>query len=217
MDYLLLNMKQNIIKRYFNRFQNLMLKKVSYIYRLPSNERIVYLTFDDGPEDGITEFVVNELNKYCFKATFFCRGDNAEKNQNLMNLLRENGHSVGNHTYNHVHSYELSGREYAKDVEQADAIFHSALFRPPHGSLTISAWLKLRQKYRIFFWSLNSGDSDMENYDYQRSIKKMKANTKSGDIVLFHFCHRHEKETRQLLPEYLEWLHEHGYYSLPIK
>ena len=178
-----------------------------------TQEKIVYLTFDDGPEIGITDFVLDELRKYNFKATFFCRGDNAENNHSLLERIKSEGHAIGNHTYNHLHSYDYSSSEYCNDVDKADKVLNTLLFRPPHGSLTLAAYLKLIKKYKPYFWSLNSGDSDLLQFDYNRSIDYLKNRTKPGDIVLFHFCKRHEKETRELLPTYLSWLKENNYYS----
>lgn len=173
--------------------------------------KTVFLTFDDGPQPGITEFVLGELDKYGFKGTFFCRGDNADSNPELLKMLRDKGHSVGNHTYSHLHSFEVDTKKYIDDVRRADVILRTSYFRPPHGSLTLGTWMRLHAKYRIFFWKLNSGDSDLEKYDYTHSIESLKNKTKAGDIVLFHFCHRHEKETRQLLPAYLKWLFDQGF------
>jgi peptidoglycan/xylan/chitin deacetylase (PgdA/CDA1 family) len=195
-------MSKNIIKK----IQNYLLKKTVYVSTIPNKEKAVYLTFDDGPEPRITEFVLEELAKYNFKATFFCRGDNAEKHPELLALLREQGHIIGNHSYSHHHAYKASSKSYLTDVEKADAVLHTFFFRPPHGSLTIKNWLGLRHKYRIVYWSLNSGDSALEHFYYQHAIDNLKAKTKFGDIVLFHFCHLHEKGTRLLLPDYLKWL-----------
>ena len=196
-----------------NKVLNKFIINCGMISTVSSASRTVFLTFDDGPEPGITEFVLDELYKYGFKATFFCRGDNAEKYSLLLERLRLEGHSLGNHTYSHIHSYNMGGREYAEDVHRCNPILKTKLFRPPHGSLTLSSWLRLRKDYKIFFWSLNSGDSDMERYDYERSVNTLKTKTKPGAIVLFHFCHKHEKETRELLPVYLQWLNEKGYKS----
>lgn len=180
------------------------------IKSIPSKEKVVFLTFDDGPEEGITEFVLNELDKYGYKATFFCRGDNALKYPHLLKKLREKGHSLGNHTYSHLFAFGTNAKEYAKDVAKADAILHTSLMRPPHGSLTFRSWWKLRH-YKIVFWALNSEDSSLSKFCYDQAIDKLKTKTRSGDVVLFHFCHRHEKETRKILPAYLAWLHESGY------
>lgn len=182
-----------------------------------SEEDTIYLTFDDGPEPGITEFVLDELDNYGYKATFFCRGDNAAKNPELLEMLQERGHAIACHSYHHFHAYEVPSKIYLNDVEEADKVLHSLLFRPPYGSLTFRTWLALRKKYKIINWSLNSEDSEKETFNMLNAIEKMKKKTKSGDIVLFHFCHRHEKETRQILPLYLTWLHEQGYYCKIIK
>lgn len=194
------------IKKVINQF----LKKYCYISKGPSEKSVVYLTFDDGPELGITEFVLEELDKYGFKGTFFCRGDNAEKNQALLALLREKGHTVGNHTFSHLHAYDIPTEKYVTDVKRADKVLHTKLFRPPHGSLTFKTWWKLRDR-KIVFWALNSEDSDKEKFSFEHAIVNLEINTRSGDIILFHFCHKHEKETRQILPVYLKWLSENGY------
>lgn len=201
-----------MLKRIVNKF--LCSTEVKNIQNVSN---IVYLTFDDGPQPGITEFVLNELDKYGFKGTFFCRGDNAESNPELLKMLRDKGHSIGNHTYNHIHSFEVKTKDYVDDVESANRILNTTLFRPPHGCLTLFAWIKLRKKYRIVFWALNSEDSNMDKFDLQHAITALKQNTKTGDVVLFHFCHRHEKETREILPIYLNWLHEKGYDCKTIK
>ena len=201
-----------IVKRIISKF----LKRYE-VKRILSEDNTVFLTFDDGPENSITEFVLDELDKYGFKATFFCRGDNAEKNIRLLELIKEKGHSIGNHTYSHIHAYTVSTSDYVKDVEQAETILNTPLFRPPWGSLTIGVFFYLKKKYKIIYWSLDSEDVGLNSFNYQQSLEKLKNNTKKGDIVLFHCCHRHEKETRILLPSYLEWLKENSFISKGIE
>ena len=184
--------------------------------RIPNNNNAVFLTFDDGPEPGITEFVLDELAKYNFKATFFCRGDNVEKYPELLNRIKKDGHAIGNHTYSHVHSFNCNFKEYCADVDKADRVLNTPLFRPPHGSHTLLTFLRLKKRYKSYFWALNSDDSAMNRFDYYKSIDMLKNQTKVGDIVLFHFCHKHEKETRVLLPEYLKWLSNNGLCSQSI-
>lgn len=196
-----------IIKKAINR-----ILRQREIKSLPSDDKHVYLTFDDGPEPGITDFVLDELDKYGFKATFFCRGDNAERYSDLLTTIQERGHVIGNHTYSHLHAYNNPANTYLNDVFDADAILHTSLFRPPHGSLTIQTWWRLRNR-KIVFWSLNSGDSDHQGFNYERSMHRLITQTSGGDIILFHFCRKHEKETRILLPDYLKWLSENGYVS----
>lgn len=200
----------------FYKFFNYFLKKAQ-ISSVNVSSSVVFLTFDDGPEPGIAEFVLDELGKYGYKATFFCRGDNAEKYPHLMERIRREQHAIGNHTFSHLHAYDSSTSEYIKDVMRADEVLHTTLMRPPHGSLTLRTWIKLRNRFSIFFWSLNSGDSDLKHFNFDRSISTLCSQTKPGDIVLFHFCHRHENETRKLLPAYLKWLYDNGYKSLALK
>lgn len=197
-----------VLKRICNR-----LIRYFMISKIISLDKGVYLTFDDGPEPGITEFVLDELNKYNFKATFFCRGDNAEKHPDLLQRIKDEGHTIANHTYSHLHAFDVSAKKYTADVAKAKNILNTNVFRPPYGSLTLSSWLRIHRGNHIYFWSLNSGDSDMERFDYNRSIGILKNRTKAGDIVLFHFCHKHECETMELLPRYLQWLSDNLYKS----
>ncbi len=186
------------------------------VSRIKKQERCIYLTFDDGPEPDITEFVLNELDKYKFKATFFCTGKNALDHPNLMEIIRVKGHAIGNHSFTHKHAYLLSSRAYVEDVYRADEILHTTLFRPPNGCLLLSAWLKLKKKYKIIYWAIGSGDWRKETFEYKASMKCLES-TKSGDIILFHFSQDLQKGTRELLPSYLKWLHKNGFKSIAIE
>ena len=197
---------------FINRFLHLFEMK-----RIKNRSKSVYLTFDDGPEPGITEFVLDELKKYDFRATFFCRGDNAVSYKELLERIVIEGHALGNHTYSHYNSFDVTSKKYIEDVNRADIMLHSRLFRPPKGSLTLSSFMRLFRKYKIVYWSLLSGDAELDLFDRDKYSKHLINNTRSGDIVLFHFCHRHENETRMLLPSYLHWLYINGYHSEIIK
>ena len=197
----------------------LLLNQVLHLFelrRIPSKNKDIYLTFDDAPEPGITEFVLAELRRINGKATFFCRGDNAEKYSELLNSIIEEGHSIGNHTYSHINSFYTPTKEYIADVNRADAILHSHLFRPPWGSVKLMTFLKLSKRFRIIYWNRASGDTYLDRFNLNQSLKYLIEKTQKGDIVLFHCCHRHEKETRQLLPEYLTWLNSKGYLLKPL-
>ena len=125
----------------------------------------------------------------------------------------DNGHTLGNHTYSHYNSYNTVSKQYVHDVEKADAILHSDLFRPPFGSLTLTSWIQLRKKYKIVFWTLNSNDFSGQQFNLEKSFMNLKKKTTAGDIILFHFCNKHENETKQLIPLYLKWLSENGFMS----
>lgn len=193
-----------MLTRYINKFLHLF-----ELRRVRTFSKVVYLTFDDGPDEGITEYVLDLLNYYNFKATFFCCGKNAERNPYLIERIRHEGHTIANHTYSHLNGFVENCDYYIEDVEKAAEILKTNMFRPPFGSLKLSIFIKLFFKYRMVYWSLVSGDSDLADFNLQDS-KRSLCNTKKGEIILFHFCKEHENETRQLLPWYLDWLYKRG-------
>lgn len=195
---------------------NFFLKKFGQVARIKTNKKIVYLTFDDGPEPGITEFITNELDKYGFHATFFCTGENAVAHPELMELLRRKGHLIGNHSWSHTkHPYLSDADEYCDDILRADSVLRTPLFRPPWGSVGWKKFLRLRSSFRFISWSLGSDDHVRreENHDWAAQVQRMTADTKPGDIILFHFSQMLSQGTTHLLPPYLQWLHEQGWVS----
>lgn len=197
----------------------ILINKVLHLFevmRIKTSEKVVYLTFDDGPEGGITDFVLEELKKFEAKATFFCKGENAETNFEQFNRLISEGHSIGNHTYSHINSFNTKSSLYVDDVRRADHILHSHLFRPPWGSLRLGAFLRLFMKYKIVYWSLMSGDTEMDKMNISMTMERLRRNTRKGDVVLFHSCNLHANETRQILPLYLDWLCNNGYKCISL-
>lgn len=172
------------------------------------NKGAVYLTFDDGPEPGITEFILDELKKYNAKATFFCKGENCIKYPELYKRIIEEGHTVANHTFSHINGWDTPHKDYIKDVEKCELSTKSHLFRPPWGKLTFKQYWRLSKKYRIVLWDIASGDTGLAHFNLEESLQSLKMNTSKGKIVLFHFCKRHENETKQILPLYLQFLNE---------
>lgn len=192
------------------------LLKYFQIRTLPTKDKVVYLTFDDGPEPGICEFVLEELERYGFKGTFFCSGKNAEEHPQLMQLLLEKGHSLGNHSYSHTyHPYTSSDADYVQDVLRADAVLHTPLFRPPWGSLSLGKFIRLCPSFTFYSWSLESDDHVLreEGFDWEAHVQRMTEQTRPGDIALFHFAIPLQQGTRHLLPPYLKWLAENGWRS----
>lgn len=191
---------------YINRFLHLF-----ETMKISTSEPDIYLTFDDGPEGEITDIVLDLLNKYEAKATFFCIGEKAKKNSRQYERIIEEGHSIGNHTFSHINDFHTSSKEYIKNVELANDVFKTHLFRPPWGSLTLTTFLILIRKYKIVYWNSISGDTEMELFNLTDCFNKLVKRTKKGDIVLFHSCNLHANETKQILPLYLEWLYKNGY------
>ena len=127
------------------------------VWNKPTNEKILYLTFDDGPTPEVTSSVLDLLSSHQAKATFFCIGENVEKHPALYNRIKAEGHSIGNHTHTHPNSWKVNSDFYLNDVEEARKVINSNLFRPPYGKLTPRTIFSLRNKYQIIMWDVISG------------------------------------------------------------
>ena len=173
-------------------------------------EKAVYLTFDDGPIPVVTPWVVDLLGEYGIKATFFMVGDNVHKFPQEYKYVVENGHRVGNHTFNHVKGLFTSTDKYIENVDQADAFIHSNLFRPPHGLLNHKQYNELSKRYRFVMWDLVTRDYSLHMYgeDVLANVKKF---VRNGSIITFHDSLRAERNLRYALPRAIEWLLEQGY------
>lgn len=180
------------------------------LWRMDPNERAVYLTFDDGPIPVITPWVVDLLGRYGIKATFFMVGDNVHKFPQEYMQVVENGHRVGNHTFNHLKGLFTSTREYVENVDQADAFIHSNLFRPPHGLLRRLQYEELSKRYQFIMWDLVTRDYSFRLYgeDVLANVKRLARN---GSIITFHDSLRSESNLRYALPRSIDWLLEQGY------
>ncbi|MBO5865975.1 MAG: polysaccharide deacetylase family protein [Bacteroidaceae bacterium] len=180
------------------------------LWRMDPKEKAVYLTFDDGPIPVITPWVIDLLGQYNIKATFFMVGDNVRKHPQEFKQVIEAGHKVGNHTFNHLKGLFTNTRDYVENVEKADALIHSNLFRPPHGLLRHSQYKKLNKQYRFIMWDLVTRD-----YSYRLNGEEVLANVKrlvrNGSIITFHDSLRSEKNLKYALPRAIEWLLEQGY------
>ena len=174
------------------------------------DEKAVYLTFDDGPIPVITPWVVDLLNKYGIKATFFMVGDNVRKHPQEYKYVVDNGHKTGNHTFNHLKGLFINTDKYVANVEKANGLIHSNLFRPPHGFLNHKLYNKLSKRYRFVMWDLVTRDYSyrMTSEDVLANVKKY---TRNGSIITFHDSLRAEKNLKHALPLAIEWLLEQGY------
>lgn len=180
------------------------------VWRLPQKEKTVYLTFDDGPIPEVTPWVLDLLRKYNIKATFFCVGDNVRKHPEVFKMLVSAGHSVGNHTFNHLQGFKVKSDKYVENVELADAYISSNLFRPPHGHLRIRQGTRLSKKFRFVMW-------DVITRDYNRKLSGeyvlnvVKRYVRNGSIIVFHDSIKAEKNMRYALPRAIEFLLSEGY------
>jgi len=132
----------------------------SLVWKIPTKEKILYLTFDDGPHETASPFVLDELKKYNAKATFFCLGKNVQSRPEIYQRILNEGHSTGNHTFNHLNAWHVKNEEYIDDIKQAEKFIQSNLFRPPYGRIypSLSKELRTQFGYKIIMWHVLSGD-----------------------------------------------------------
>lgn len=156
----------------------------------------VFLTFDDGPVEGVTDKVLDMLAAYKQKATFFCIGDNVQRNPNLYERVRSEGHAVGNHTFHHVNGWRTSLDEYLKEVESCRTLVDSPLFRPPYGRITLRQLNRLKPAFNVVMWDVLSGDFD-QTLDAYSCAQNVIRHLNKGSIVVFHDS---EKAAPRMLP-----------------
>ena len=180
------------------------------LWRMNPNEKAVYLTFDDGPIPVVTPWVVELLGHYDIKATFFMVGDNVRKHPKEYKLVVDAGHRVGNHTFNHLKGLFTDTREYLANVEKADAMIHSNLFRPPHGMLRRSQYKELSKRYQFVMWDLVTRDYS-KRLNGEEVLAIVKRLVRNGSIITFHDSLRSEENLKYALPRAIEWLQGQGY------
>ena len=178
------------------------------IWKLKSNNT-VYLTFDDGPQDGLTDWILDFLNERKIRATFFCVGENVKNYPELFAKIQAEGHRVGNHTMKHERGTKTNRSNYLSSVKNASDYIESDLFRPPYGRLPLWKTADIRKKYKIVMWSWLSYD-----FDKTVAIEKVldSANSiKGGDILVFHDNLKSQERVKILLPKVVDLLSKKGF------
>lgn len=206
----------------------LVVKKMfpNYIWDIQNNDKVIYLTFDDGPTPEITDWTLEVLKQYEAKATFFCIGNNIEKHPNIFQNILKEGHSIGNHTHNHIKGWRSSTEFYVENVAEAERTiklqegFQSSndsgpeigsLFRPPYGQITPAQGKQLMVLgYKIVMWDVLSFDWD-KNISQEACLEKVITNTKKGSVVVFHDSLKASKNMTYSLPKVLKHFSDHGY------
>jgi peptidoglycan/xylan/chitin deacetylase (PgdA/CDA1 family) len=175
------------------------------VWKIPTKEKILYLTFDDGPHETATPFVLDELKKYNAKATFFCLGKNVQLHPEIYQRILVEGHSTGNHTFNHLNAWHVKKEEYINDVKQAEKFIQSKLFRPPYGRIYPRLSKKLRTQfgYKIIMWHVLSGDFD-ENIAPEKCLSNVLNKAQKGSIIVFHDSSKALKCLQFALPAVLK-------------
>lgn len=177
---------------------------------LPNNNKTVYLTFDDGPTPEITDWVLNQLEQYNAKATFFLIGKNIEENPEIFERLKTSGHSLGNHTYNHVNGWRTSTQGYMDNFKKHEQIHGSTLFRPPYGKIKKAQTRVIRKTHQIIMWDIISYDFHNRTTPEQ-CFGYVKRYVRPGSIIVFHDSKKAWPNLKEALPKTLELLKSEGY------
>ena len=176
-------------------------------------EKFVYLTFDDGPIPVVTPFVLNTLKKFGARATFFCIGENIEKFPEIYSDVLEAGHTIGNHTYNHLRGWDTATEVYLSNIRECSNLVNSPLFRPPYGRIKASQVSAIREQLpeiEIIMWDVLSGDFD-QSISPEKCFQNVIKNTKNGSIIVFHDSLKAFGLLEHALPRILEKLKQQGF------
>lgn len=179
-------------------------------WRMNPREKVIYLTFDDGPIPEVTPWVLDVLDSFNIKATFFCVGENVQKHPDIYREVLARGHRTGNHTFNHIRGFLFNAEDYISNIEKADSYIKSDLFRPPHGDLKFSQLRELKKKYRIIQWDVVSRDYNRK-LDKEKVLGIVKKYARNGSIVVFHDSLKAEANMRYAMPRAIEALLKEGY------
>lgn len=180
------------------------------IWRIPAEKKCVYLTFDDGPIPEVTPWVLDRLDEFGIKATFFCVGDNVRKYPDIYQMVLDRGHRVGNHTYNHLQGIQYWSSHYVDNVHKASEYIHSNLFRPPHGHMRFPQVVRIEQDYRIVMWDVVTRDYS-PHMSPNGVFNVVKNYTRNGSVIVFHDSLKGEHNMREAMPRSVKWLLEQGY------
>ena len=182
----------------------------SFIWKINTNQKVLYLTFDDGPHATETPFVLDQLKRYDAKATFFCIGNNVVQHPNIYDRILAEGHAVGNHTFNHLNGWKTKDEEYINDIDKAAKEIDSTLFRPPYGRITRFQSSVVNRQSSIIMWDVLSGDFDRD-LQPQRCLANVLYHSKKGSIIVFHDSSKAWERMSFCLPRLLEHFTQEGY------
>jgi peptidoglycan/xylan/chitin deacetylase (PgdA/CDA1 family) len=175
-----------------------------------TEQKKLYLTFDDGPTEYLTSWILETLRGYKAKGTFFCIGKNAERYPDQYQQIINEGHIVGNHTYYHSEGWRKKNQKYFQDIKKAQKLLNSNYFRPPHGKMKVSQFNHLRQSYNIILWDVLAKDYK-KKFTPERIFQRVIRKARPGSILVFHDSLQAEMNLRRVLPRILEYYYNQGY------
>ena len=187
----------------------------SYVWNIPTDENVVYLTFDDGPHPTITPWVLDQLKQFNAKATFFCIGNNVGKHPDVYRKILDEGHVTGNHTYNHLNGWKTDDKKYIDDIAAAAQLVKSNLFRPPYGKIKVRQSKKIgdvlqTNNPKIIMWDVLSADFD-SSFSPEQCLNNVLENVSAGSIIVFHDSDKAFTNLEYALPKMLKSLKDAGF------
>ena len=180
------------------------------IWRKSNKEKILYLTFDDGPIPEITPFILDTLKEFGVKGTFFCVGENVTKHPEIFKRCLDEGHSVGNHTFNHLNGFKTSNEDYLVNIQRCQELLPGNLFRPPYGRIKPSQVKRLAGTHQIIMWDVLSGDFDV-HISREKCLNNVIRYTRNGSIIVFHDNIKAIPRVKYALPRTIEYFLKQGY------
>lgn len=188
------------LKKYYSNF----------VWKIPTTEKIIYLTFDDGPTPEITDWTLTTLKKFNAKATFFCIGANVVQYPEIFQQIISDGHAIGNHTHHHLNGWHTDKETYFRNIKKCEEVVKSNLFRPPYGRIKKSQYKLIKEDYKVIMWDVLSGDFDPKTTP-EKCLKNVINNTTEGSVVVFHDSLKAADNLKYTLPKVLEYFTEKGY------
>ncbi|MCF8429359.1 MAG: polysaccharide deacetylase family protein [Bacteroidia bacterium] len=182
----------------------------NYTWKVKTTKKVVYFTFDDGPHPEITLWVLEQLAVYNAKATFFMVGENIVKHPEIFEQVKQKGHQIGNHTFNHLKGWKTNNDVYFQNMERCQQLTNTHLFRPPYGRIKKSQAEQILQTHQIIMWNRLSRDYEA-NLNISESLKAMQLLPANGHIFVFHDSEKAFKNLQIILPQLLEFYKNEGY------
>ncbi len=187
-------------------------------WRIEENSNQVYFTFDDGPVPEATPWILDLLKKKNIKACFFCVGENVKRYPHIYTRILEEGHQVGNHTFNHLQGLKTSNKKFFRNIIKASKYMNTDLFRPPHGWMRKSQYEQIKHHYQVVMWDILSGDykKELTPEDVIQNVMKL---VRPGSIITFHDSKKSIKNLQKALPVIIEEIKKQGYEfdSIPLE
>lgn len=180
------------------------------------NKKKIYLTFDDGPTPKVTPWVLALLDKYQFKATFFCLGVNAMHHPELIEEILNHEHVIGNHGFEHLNGWKTNNKKYIRNTLKGSEILNTQLFRPPYGKISLLQWFMLRKKVKLVCWNFMPKDY-LPLHKQHHFLKRLKNHTNENKIIVFHDSNKAFPTLQKYLEEYFCWLQANHFQPITIK